>query len=205
LDGAHWGTVSGNSNSVKHYFWFNDTRRGYGMRDSGWFMRQFQYRPLQGVGNGKPNVPGNISGPAAGQCGQTGVGYSIAPVINPVAATSYSWSASGGATVNGPSNLSSTSIDFPASFSSVTVSVTANNACGSSNPRTLAVSGSPSIPSQITGSTNVCAGTLKLTRRLDHSGQRPIYGHILLLQHYFPDKAQVHSQSCGAPPVETCK
>ena len=76
----------------------------------------------KGIANGIPNMPGNISGPANGQCAQSGVSYSITPVSQ---ATSYLWTATGGATVSGPANLSAVSFNFPSSFTTCTLSVVA--------------------------------------------------------------------------------
>jgi hypothetical protein len=70
-------------------------------------------------------------------------------------ATSYTWSTNVAGAVVTP-NGTSASISFP-SFTTGTVSVTANNACGSSAVRILSVKGTPATPASITGSTSVCA------------------------------------------------
>jgi hypothetical protein len=111
----------------------------------------------KGIASGTPGVPANISGPASGQCGATGVSYSI----NPVAlATGYNWTTTCG-TIQGPNNLSGLTIDWPASFSNCTLSVTASNACGTGIARTLVVSAAPATPPVITGSAAPCANAIE--------------------------------------------
>lgn len=111
------------------------------------------------IASGIPNIPGVISGPTTGQCGQSGVSYSITPVFG---ATSYLWSSSSTqATISGPNNLSAASVNFTSTFSSVTINVVANSACGSSAPRTLSVNGFPGLPAVITGNAAPCAGTVQ--------------------------------------------
>lgn len=89
--------------------------------------------------------------------GASNVTYTI-PVV--AGATSYTWSYSGtGATITGTSN--SVTISFSASATSGNLSVTANNTCGSSIARTLAINVNtiPSQPSAFTTSSpTVCRG-----------------------------------------------
>ena len=112
----------------------------------------------KGVANGIPNMPGVISGPVNGQCAQSGVSYSITPVAQ---ATSYLWSATNGATVAGPNNLSAVSINFPSNFVTCTLSVVAVNSCGSGTARTIVVNGAPSQPGTISGNQSVCNGSVE--------------------------------------------
>ena len=107
----------------------------------------------KGIASGLPGVPGSISGPASGQCGATGVSYSITPLA---LATGYSWSTTCG-TLIGPANLSAVTVDWPASFTVCTLLVSANNACGTGITRVLAVNGAPGIPAVITGNASPCA------------------------------------------------
>ena len=111
----------------------------------------------KGIASGIPNVPLTINGPASGQCGQTGVSYSIAPVS---LATSYSWSTSCG-TIVGPNTLSAITVDWPASFTTCVVTVSAINACGTGGARTLTVSSVPSMPPAISGNAAPCAGSVE--------------------------------------------
>ncbi|HKR06929.1 MAG TPA: T9SS type A sorting domain-containing protein, partial [Bacteroidia bacterium] len=99
----------------------------------------------------KPATPGTITGPGFGNCNATAT-YSIVAVAY---ATSYTWTTNIAGAVVTPSGTSA-SISFPA-FTSGTVSVTANNTCGSSAAKTLTVKGTPATPASITGPTLVCA------------------------------------------------
>jgi hypothetical protein len=110
------------------------------------------------IANGIPNIPGNISGPVSGQCAQNGVSYSITPVPQ---ATAYLWTTTGGATVSGPNNLSAVSINFPSGLVTCTLSVIAQNSCGSSSARTLVVNGTPAQPGAISGNQSVCNGAVE--------------------------------------------
>lgn len=109
----------------------------------------------KGIANGIPNTPSAITGPVNGQCGQLGVTYSVQPVFG---ATSYLWTASNGASISGPANLSAASIDFPSTFSTCTLTVVAINSCGTGASRTLVVKGVPALPGTITGNQSVCNG-----------------------------------------------
>ena len=67
--------------------------------------------------------------------GQSAVVYTVP---NDVAATGYTWSYSGtGATINGTGN--SVTVEFSNAATAGTLSVTANNTCGASNPRSIAI------------------------------------------------------------------
>jgi PKD repeat protein len=101
-----------------------------------------------------PLTPGVISGPTGGQCGATGVMYSIVGVTN---ATSYQWTVTNG-TIVGSSTGTSIVVNWNTSFTTGVVSVVAVNGCGVSPARTLSVSGPPAIPGPITGATTVCTG-----------------------------------------------
>jgi hypothetical protein len=63
-----------------------------------------------------------------------------------------------GASIVGPNNISAISIDFPANFTSVVITVYATNACGNGGTRSLTVTSTPLIPGAITGSSSVCNG-----------------------------------------------
>ena len=109
------------------------------------------------IASGLPGVPFAINGPASGQCGATGVSYTINPVFG---ATGYNWIASCG-TIQGPNNLSGVTIDWPASFTTCTLSVTATNGCGTGIARTLVVFGAPAIPASIAGNAAPCASSVE--------------------------------------------
>jgi hypothetical protein len=108
--------------------------------------------------NGVPATPGAITGTNPVCAGANGVSYSV---TNDPTATSYTWTYSGtGATITGTGN--SILITFANNATSGTLSVTANDACGSSTASTLAITVTPipSQPSVITGTTPVCAGSV---------------------------------------------
>ncbi|MEO8086448.1 MAG: zinc-dependent metalloprotease family protein, partial [Bacteroidota bacterium] len=105
------------------------------------------------MGTAVPVQPGNISGNAS-VCPSTSQTYSITAVSG---ATSYTWTKP-----NGWSGTSTTnSISLTAGSTGGTLSVVANNGCGSSTARTLSLSMSiaPAQPGTITGSTSVCQST----------------------------------------------
>jgi hypothetical protein len=80
-----------------------------------------------------PNQPGQINGLASVCRSQLKI-YSIGSVGG---ATSYTWTASGGAYIAGGQGTTSIIIDFsPTTSANVVISVVANYACGSSVPRT---------------------------------------------------------------------
>ncbi len=101
-----------------------------------------------------PNQPGTITGNQNPCQGNTQT-YSISAVTG---ATSYTWTLPPGWS----GSSTSTSINATAGSNGGTISVTANNSCGSSSPRTSSV-GVTSIPAQpgtIGGQTSVCPNTV---------------------------------------------
>jgi uncharacterized protein (TIGR02145 family) len=100
-----------------------------------------------------PSQPGTISGNTT-VCQSSSQTYSISSVSG---ATSYTWTLPSG--WSGSSN--STSINAIVGSSGGTISVTANNSCGSSAARTLPVTVNtiPAQPGNITGPTTVCQGS----------------------------------------------
>jgi PKD repeat protein len=101
------------------------------------------------IGTGPPNQPSNIIG-SAGCCTGSTQTYSVALVAG---ASSYTWVLPGGWT-----GTSSTNIITPtANLASGTISVTANNGCGSSSVQTLSVIVNP-LPVITVNSGAICAG-----------------------------------------------
>ncbi len=98
-----------------------------------------------------PDQPGPISGSTT-PCFESSENYSIAAVPN---ATSYTWNVPADWTITANAG---TSITVIIGNMSGNISVTANNACGSSNPQVLAVTVSmiPNQPGPIFGFTNPC-------------------------------------------------
>ena len=102
---------------------------------------------------GLPNQPGTIAGPVT-PCYGYSVTYSAAPVSG---ATSYTWTLPGGWSGSSTSN----SITVTVGSTSGNVCVTANNTCGSSVQRCLAVTiaVAPTQPGTISGNANPCQGS----------------------------------------------
>ena len=107
----------------------------------------------------KPATPGAITGLINGVCpGTNNVAYSIAAVAN---ATTYTWTAPANSTIISGQGSTAVVINYGASFTSGTLSVTAGNGCGNSAAKTTTVKSVPGTAASITGlSFNVCnAGT----------------------------------------------
>lgn len=104
------------------------------------------------ISSSAPNQPGSISGTSS-SCPSISQVYSVAAVSG---ATSYTWTLPSG--WSGTSSTNSITVITGSSGGAVTVK--ANNICGSSATRTLAVtiSSAPVQPGVITGSASVCAG-----------------------------------------------
>lgn len=104
-----------------------------------------------------PLTPGVISGPTKNLCGSI-VNYSIAP--STTGATSYTWTVPASASILSGQGTTGIQVQWPSvALSSATLSVVANNACGSSPARTLAyISTKPAKAASIIGPATICAG-----------------------------------------------
>lgn len=100
--------------------------------------------------NSVPATPGTISGSTSICSGTTNV-YSVATIAG---ATSYTWTLPAGWSGTSTTN----SISATAGTSGGTISVVANNVCGSSGTATLAVTvnTAPPTPGAVSGNVNVC-------------------------------------------------
>lgn len=109
------------------------------------------------VGVGLPASPSSISGTSAVCEGGGPLTYSISPVAN---ATGYTWTVSGNSSII--SGQGTTSIDVQPGTGSSTITVTADNACGSSAPTsfTLVIQGLPTVT--LGADTTQCGGTITL-------------------------------------------
>lgn len=112
-------------------------------------------RTLAVTANIAPAQPGTITGDAT-TCSGVSKTYSVAAVTG---ATSYTWTLPGGWTGTSTTN----SITATASATAGNISVIANNACGSSTARTLAVTITtmPAQPGAITGDASICSGATR--------------------------------------------
>ena len=103
-----------------------------------------------------PFAPGTITGTSNNLCpnGVSNPTYTIASVSG---ASSYTWTAPIGTTIVSGQGTTSITLEVSSSFVSGTLSVIANNLCGSSIVKTLALSSIPVTPGIITGiSNNLC-------------------------------------------------
>ncbi|MFM7106628.1 MAG: MopE-related protein [Flavobacteriales bacterium] len=101
-----------------------------------------------------PGTPGTISGLANNACPGSTQAYSIAAVAG---ATGYTWTVPNGMTLLNGQGTTSINVQLANNFSSGTISVVANSACGSSAQRTLSVSKAPLISGTIQGQQyNLC-------------------------------------------------
>ena len=100
-----------------------------------------------------PLPPSTITGNTSGTCGRQ-ESYSVSTTSG----TSVNWTAPAGATVTGGQTSLNAVITFSNNFTGGNISVTAQNACGNSAPRTLTIKGSPADPSPISGPAIVCQG-----------------------------------------------
>ncbi len=111
-------------------------------------------RSLTVAGNTMPSMPNLIIGPTT-VCSGTSNIYSVVSVPN---STSYTWSLPNGW-------IGNSSIDSISTISGInggSVTVTANNSCGSSTPQnaSMTVTNTLQQPVSISGATMVCAGTV---------------------------------------------
>ncbi|CAN5503505.1 hypothetical protein BH11BAC1_BH11BAC1_01230 [soil metagenome] len=114
------------------------------------FFSTFQIASAQA-----PLRPGTITGNRYGAC-NLAFTYSVAPVAN---ATGYTWTAAGATIVNGQ-NTETVLISFPVTPLTITVSVVATNASGSSPARSVGIHGKPAVPGTVVATpSDWCAGT----------------------------------------------
>ncbi len=122
----------------------------------------------KGIASGLPGTPGNITGPATGNCGINGVSFAVS--VTSAGATSYSWSITGGASIQLPNTLSGVAIDFPSNFSSGLITVNGVNSCGNGIARTLTVYGAPALPGPVSGNAAPCANGFETYSTAGSSG-----------------------------------
>lgn len=113
-----------------------------------------------------PAKPGLISGARYGVC-NLAFTYSVAPVNN---ATGYTWTASAGTIVSGQ-GTNAIVVSFPVTTATIIISVTADNANGSSPVRTTNVRGKPAVPGPVIATpSDWCAGSNGIQFYSDISG-----------------------------------
>jgi hypothetical protein len=100
---------------------------------------------------------GVVTGSKNGVCPGTIKTYSIPSVTN---ATNYVWTAPSNATITSGQGTNSIKVQFAAGFTTGTLSVSANNACVSTNTVSISIRSIPATPGTITGPvTNLCGLT----------------------------------------------
>jgi len=112
----------------------------------------YAYTPTPG---NVPSQPSTISGNTS-PCAGAIETYSVTAVT---CAESYTWTFPSGTTINLGTGTNSVTVTWGSTPG--TISVTADNPCGSSTPRTASVTilTAPATPGTITGTTNVCSTT----------------------------------------------
>jgi hypothetical protein len=128
-----------------------------------------------------PLMPGNISGPVIGICGQT-VAYSVASVQG----VSYNWLIPEGASITGPENGNSIRVTIPSDMSVGYIQVSAANNCGSSPFQNLIIKGRPAKPGDITTNINPISA---LTPRAQFSSNVSVLGSGCTLAWTYPASA----------------
>ena len=101
-----------------------------------------------------PAAPSVITGSNYGVCNLGGVAYSVTAVSG----MTYNWFFSNAnATIASGQGTHAITANFNPSYVTGTLSVTANNACGTGPQRNLTVRATPATPASISGSQSVCA------------------------------------------------
>ncbi len=101
-----------------------------------------------------PRVPSVITGNPYGNCGLSGVSYSV---INKTGIT-YNWSFSTTtASIASGQGTNAITADFDPSYVSGQLRVSATNSCGTSGLRATNIFAKPAAPSSLTGTNSVCA------------------------------------------------
>ncbi len=112
-----------------------------------------QARALKINRNSVPSTPSAITGSVYGVCNASSIPYSVTNV----AGMTYAWTWSvGTATIASGQGTNAVTSNFGAGFVTGKLSVTATNACGTSNARSLSVYARPAVPGAITGAASVC-------------------------------------------------
>lgn len=103
-----------------------------------------------------PITPASIQGVKSGLCNTPSAGFSVSTVSN---ATGYTWTSTMGSITTGQ-GTNSVNISL-GNFSTGTVTVRAENGCGSSNVRSLSIAGYPARPEPISGSVAPCGSSVE--------------------------------------------
>lgn len=124
------------------------------------------------VSPGTPAQPGTISGTTTQCPGLTNRVYSISAVTN---ASTYNWSVPTGWTITSGIGTTSINVTTGSAGDNGNISVTAQNSCGTSTPRTLAVTVNPGTPAIPTANAGSGAGCTSFTANWSASANATTY------------------------------
>jgi hypothetical protein len=108
--------------------------------------------------NPLPADAGTITGSASVCVGQTGVIYTVSPILNVI---DYNWTLPTGATIVSGNNTNSITVDFGTNAISGTITVQGSNNCGNgviSEALSITVDTLSEAPTSISGVTTICEG-----------------------------------------------
>ncbi|MFM1745359.1 MAG: hypothetical protein RLZZ630_1296 [Bacteroidota bacterium] len=100
-----------------------------------------------------PSTPSVITGNGTGLCNLL-----EAFSVTATSGMSYVWTVPSGASIVSGQGTSAISVQFSSTFGKGSISVVAQNTCGTSTSRTKSVNGAPALPGAISGATVVCKG-----------------------------------------------
>jgi subtilisin-like proprotein convertase family protein len=100
-----------------------------------------------------PSTPSVITGNGTGLCNLL-----EAFSVTATSGMSYVWTVPSGASIVSGQGTSAISVQFSSTFGKGSISVVAQNNCGTSTSRTKSVNGAPALPGPISGATVVCKG-----------------------------------------------
>jgi len=102
-----------------------------------------------------PAVPGAITGTNTNLCNAS----QVFSVTNVSGATQYNWTAPTNSTVSAGQGTNAATLDFAPAFTNGDVSVTSQNACGTSAPRLKTLTAFPARPAVVNGNAAPCANS----------------------------------------------
>lgn len=100
-----------------------------------------------------PGTPSAITGNGTGVCNRQ-ESYSVSAVSG----MNYNWTVPTGASIVSGQGTSTITVQFAPNFGKGTLSVIAQNNCGTSTSRSRTINGAPALPGAISGATVVCKG-----------------------------------------------
>jgi len=125
-----------------------------------------------------PSPAGTITGLTSVCVGQTSVLYSVPPITG---ATAYSWTVPSGATIVSGQGTQSIIVDYSASATSGSITVSGTNLCGSgpSSSISITVGQVPDTPGNIIGNPAVCQGQTGVVYMVPVIGNATSYNWVV--------------------------